>query len=239
MSISGEWVELAAGLRGYYARPDGTGPFPAIVIYMEAFGLNAHIKRLTARLAAAGFAAIAPDTYAGAVYEYTDLPGAVGHMKRLADDAVVAQSQQALDFLRGRPEVRGDAVGALGFCMGGRHAFLVSAALGARFAAAAAFYGGGIASAEGFLGRPNVIDQAAGLQAPLLLFYGGQDQFIRPDEHGRIAASLSLAGKQYTLTVFPRATHGFFCEERSSYNQEAAERSWRATLAFFHEYLGA
>jgi dienelactone hydrolase len=60
---------------------------------------------------------------------------------------------------------------------------------------------------------------------------------LRPDEHGRIAEALSQAGKQYTLTVFAGATHGFFCEDRSSYNKGASERSWRVTLAFFRDYL--
>lgn len=239
MNIQGRWVELADGLRGYYAQPDGKGPFPAVVIYIEAYGLNAHFKRLTERFAAAGFAAITPDTYGGAVYEYSDLPSAVGHMKQLADDSVLSQTRAALDYLAGRAETRGSAVGVVGFCMGGRHAFLASAALAGRFKAAVCFYGGGIAPANDFLGRKSLLDQVGEIKEPLLLFYGAEDQFIRPDEHGRIAEALSRAGKQYTLTVFPKVTHGFFCEDRGNYSPDAAQRAWNSTTAFFREYLSA
>lgn len=235
----GEWVDLGGGLRGYYARPDGAGPFPSVLIYIEAYGLNEHFQRLTRRFARAGFAAVTPDLYGGAVYAYADLPGAIGHMKRMDDDSVLAQSERALDFLAGRPEADGGAVAGVGFCMGGRLAFLASAALASRFKAAAAFYGGGIGPAADFFGKKNLLDRAQDIKAPMLFWYGAEDQFIRPDEHGRIAEAMSRAGKQYTLTVFPGTTHGFFCEDRASYNKDAARRSFSATTAFFHEYLDA
>jgi carboxymethylenebutenolidase len=239
MSASGEWVELGSGLRGYYARPDGTGPFPSVVIYIEAFGLNAHFKRLTERFANEGFAAVTPDIYGGAIYEYADLHGAIGHLKRMDDDTVLAQTERTLDFLAGRAEADGRAVAVTGFCMGGRYAFLANAALPSRFKAAAAFYGGGIGPVEDVFGRKILLDRVGDMQAPMQLWYGAEDQFIRPEEHGRIAEAMSKAGRQYTMTVFPRVTHGFFCEDRASHDEDAAQRSWRATTAFFHEYLGA
>lgn len=239
MSARGEWVELGDGLRGYYARPDGAGPFPSVVIYIEAYGLNAHFKRLTERFADAGFAAVTPDLYDGAVYDYADLSNAIAHMKRLDDDTVLARTERALDFLAGREEADWTAVAVIGFCMGGRYAFLANAALSSRFKAAAAFYGGGIGPVEDAFGRKTLLDRVGDMQAPIQLWYGAEDQFILPDEHGRIAEALSRAGKQYTLTVFPRVTHGFFCEDRESYDKEAARRAWRTTTAFFHEYLEA
>ena len=235
----GEWVELAAGLRGYYARPDGAGPFPSVVIYHEAYGLNDHFTRLTQRFADAGFATVTPDLYDGAVYPYSDIQGGIAHMKGMDDDKVMQQTAQALDFLARKPEANARAVGVVGFCMGGRYTFLANAALASRFQAAAAYYGGGIAPAEGFFGRKTLLDRVPEMQAPILLWYGGDDKFILPAEHARIAEALGTAGKQYTLTVFPGATHGFFCEARQSYNPIAAQRSFRATTAFFHEYLDA
>ena len=114
-----------------------------------------------------------------------------------------------------------------------------NAALPSRFKAAAAFYGGGIGPVEDAFGRKPLLDRVGDMQAPMHLWYGTEDQFIQPEEHGRIAEAMSRAGKQYTLTVFPGVTHGFFCEDRASYDKEAARRSWRITTAFFHEYLGA
>ncbi|HEY0096020.1 MAG TPA: dienelactone hydrolase family protein, partial [Archangium sp.] len=91
---------------------------------------------------------------------------------------------------------------------------------------------------EDAFGRKTLLDRVGEMQGPIQLWYGTEDQFIQPDEHGRIAEALSRAGKQYTLTVFSGVTHGFFCEDRGSYDKEAARRSWRITTAFFHEYLG-
>ncbi|WNG37238.1 dienelactone hydrolase family protein [Archangium violaceum] len=239
MSVRGEWVELGDGLRGYYARPEGAGQFPSVVIYIEAFGLNEHFKRLTERFADAGFATITPDLYDGAVYAYDDLPNALAHLKRMDDNTVLARTEKALDFLAAREEADWTSVAVIGFCMGGRYAFLANAALASRFKAAAAFYGGGIGPVEDAFGRKTLLDRVGDMQAPIQLWYGTEDPFIRPDEHGRIAEALSRAGKQYTLSVFPGATHGFFCEDRESYDKDAARKSWRATTAFFHEYLGA
>jgi carboxymethylenebutenolidase len=238
-SSNGEWIDIGGGRRGFYARPQGAGPSPAILIYIEAYGVNAHFKRLAERFAAAGFAALVPDLYEGAVYEYSDMPIAVKHMKRMNDDQVMAQSAAALDVLAARPEVIGSAIGVTGFCMGGRYTFLASAVLASRFKAAVAFYGGGIGPVTDFFGRKPPLDRAPELRAPMLLWYGADDQFILPEEHARIAEALGRARKQYTMTVFAGATHGFFCEDRDSYNRDAAERSWRATTAFFREYLTA
>ena len=239
MGASGEWVDLGSGLRGYYAVPEGAGPHPSVVIYIEAFGVNDHFKSVTERFADAGFAAITPDIYDRAIYEYTDMDNAIGHLKRMDDDTVLAQTGQALDFLDARPEADGDKVAVTGFCMGGRYAFLANAALASRFKAAAGFYGGGIGPVEDFAGRKTLLDRVGEMQAPVQLWYGSEDGSIASLEHGRIAEAMSSAAKQFTMTVFPGVGHGFFCEDRESYDKSAAERSWRDTIAFFHEYLGA
>jgi carboxymethylenebutenolidase len=239
MGAVGEWVELGDGVRGYYAKPEGSGPFPCVVIYIEAYGLNAHFKRLTERFADAGFCAVTPDLYDGAVYEYSDLPNALAHLKRLDDDTVMARTERALDFLASQMETDYTSVGVVGFCMGGRYAFLANAALASRFKAASAFYGGGIGPVEDRFGRKTLLERVGEMQGPIQLWYGAEDQFIPPEEHGRIAEALSRAGKQYTLTVFAGATHGFFCEDRASYDKQSARRAWRTTTAFFHEYLDA
>jgi carboxymethylenebutenolidase len=236
--MQSEWIELGDGLRGYYARPDGAGPFPCFVIFIEAYGLNDHFKRVTERFAEAGFVALTPDIYRGRVFDYTDLKGAIGHLKTLGDDVVMAQTAQAIDYLAQRPEADVSALGVTGFCMGGRFAFLANAAHASKLKAAVAFYGGGIGPVQDVIAnRKLLLDRVPEMLAPIMLWYGGKDQLIRPDEHARIAEALGNAGKQYTMTVFPDATHGFFCEDRASYNADAADRSWRATLAFLREYL--
>ena len=233
-----EWVEPADGLRALYGMPEGPGPHPVVVIYIEAFGVNPHFERLTRRFAEAGFAAITPDIYGGRTYEYTDLEGAIGHLKSMDDDRVMDQTAQCLDFLAGRPEADPDRAAVTGFCMGGRFTFLANAALADRFRAAAAFYGGGIGPVEDMAGRKVLLDRIPEMKAPIQLWYGAEDQSILPDEIGRIAERMSSERRRFTMTVFPHAGHGFFCEDRASHNAGAAGTAWREMLAFFREHCG-
>lgn len=135
--------------------------------------------------------------------------------------------------------MRQDAIGALGFCMGGRFAFMANAVHADRLSATVAFYGAGIAPNLDPVGRKPLLHLVHQMRAPLLLLYGAEDQSITPEEHGRIASALSTAHKRYTLTVFPDAPHGFFADPRASFRPEAAQEGWRLTLDHFTHSLGA
>ena len=230
--MTGSWVDIADGLRGYYARPAGAGPHPGVLVFIETFGVNGHFRELAERLAQQGYCALVPDIYHGKTYGYDDLPNAIAHLKTLRDDTVMAEAGQALDWLARRDEAAKDGAAVMGFCMGGRLAFLANAAHAARLRAAVAFYGAGIAPERDTAGRPPLLEKIPAMQAPLLLIYGAKDASILPAEHGRIATALSAANKAYTLSVFPDAGHGFFCDQRKSYAAAAAARAW--TLALEH-----
>lgn len=234
---AGEWVDITGDLRGYYAHPGGRGPHPCVVLHIEAFGVNDHFKRLTERFADAGFAAITPDLYHGTLVAYDDLDNAIATLKSLDDEQVMTETGAALDFLTGRDEANERAAGVIGFCMGGRFTFLANAALADRFRAASSFYGGGIAPVEDMVGRKPLLDRVGAMRAPIQLWYGAEDQSIAPDEIGRIAEALTAAKKRFTVNVFPRVGHGFFCEDRASYDEAAAETAWRETVAFFQSTL--
>jgi carboxymethylenebutenolidase len=236
-AAAGTMVDLGGGLKGFYARPAGTGPFPAVVVFIEAFGLNDHFKRVAGRFADAGYCAIVPDVYHGDVYAYDDLNNAIDKMKSLDDDTVMTESGRAIAYLEQQPEVRDGAVGCVGFCMGGRFAFLTNEVEAARVKAAVSFYGGGIGPKQDMVGRKPLLDRVSAMRAPILLLYGGKDASIAPDEHGRVAEALSAAGKSYTLTVFADAGHGFFCEDRQSYDARAAAERWQMTLDFYDRHL--
>jgi carboxymethylenebutenolidase len=119
-NVTCEWVDIGDGLRAYYGKPAGEGPFPAVVIYIEAFGVNDHFEKLTARFAEAGFVAITPDIYDSKIYAYDDLDNAIGHLKRMDDDTVIAQTAATVDFLEKRSEVKSGDICVTGFCMGSR-----------------------------------------------------------------------------------------------------------------------
>ncbi|MBH66929.1 MAG: carboxymethylenebutenolidase [Rhodospirillaceae bacterium] len=232
-----DWVDVGGGTKAYYGAPEGAGPHPCIVVFIEAFGVNEHFKKLTKRLVEEGFATITPDIYGGEIYAYDDLDGAIGKLKTMDDDTVMEQTKTCLDWLENRAEADSNRAGVTGFCMGGRFTFLANAQLASRFKGAAAFYGGGIGPIKDGAGRRTLLDRVEEIGAPILLWYGSEDQSILPDELGRIAEKMAECKKHYSLTCFPNVGHGFFCEDRESYDRYAAETSFKATVEFFRTQL--
>lgn len=226
-------IDAAAGkMASFLARPQSKEKLPAVVVVMEAFGLNDHIKDVAKRIAAEGYVALAPDMYyrqKDAVFGYDNLPGAIGAMTSLTDDNIVADMRAALGYLHGSDFVRADRIGMTGFCMGGRITFLSACRLDG-IAAAAPFYGGGIGGH---------LDQAQSIKAPLLLFFGDQDPFIPNDEVDRIRTRLAELKKVAEVKLYAGAPHGFFCNERDSYRPEAAQDAWRRLKDFFATHLKA
>jgi carboxymethylenebutenolidase len=234
----GKNIQISKGLPGYYVTPAGTGKFPAVIVLMEAFGLNQWCRSICDRLAQSGFAAVAPDFYRGTSYEYTDVAGAIGKLKSLKDDAIMSDIGKSIDFLAGKTEINANGIGVIGFCMGGRYAFLANSVYSNKLKAAVAFYGGGIDAAPGNpLGQKSLLNRVTTMQSPIMLMYGSEDQLISADEHGRITTALSKAKKRYILNLFPNAGHGFLCDKRDSYAPAAAAEAWMMTTGFFSQYL--
>ncbi|MEO8601282.1 MAG: dienelactone hydrolase family protein [bacterium] len=217
-------------MAGHLARPAEAGNYPAVLVIMEAFGLNEHIKRVAERIAAEGFVTLAPDIYhrqPNGVVGYDELPEAIRLMTSVTDAQIVADLSAAIGFLQADAGVRADKIGITGFCMGGRISFL-AACTQAALKAAAPFYGGGIGG---------LLDQAGKITCPLLLFFGDQDPFIPNDEVVRINQTLAELGKQAEVKVYAGAPHGFFCDQRDSYRPEAAQDAWDKLGAFFTKHL--
>jgi carboxymethylenebutenolidase len=224
-------------LQAYYSPPVGNRNAPAVVVFMEVFGLNDNIKGFCDRLAAKGYGVIAPDLYHGQVFPYTNLDGAITKLKTLKDEVVMTEFVRTVDFLRGRPEVQSDGVGVTGFCMGGRYTFMANEVHAKRIKAAVSFYGGGIAAQDDVAGRASLLNQVSSMEAPLMLMYGSEDSYIVAAEHQRIAKALSTAKKRYSLNVFPGAGHGFMNDQRKSYNPAAAAEATAMMMAFFDRHL--
>jgi carboxymethylenebutenolidase len=234
----GKIVRLDKDLRGYFVSPVSSGtPAPAIIVLMEAFGLNDNIKGACDRLAASGYAALAPDFYGGQVFAYKDIQAAIAKLKTLDDGVVMAQFGKGLDFLRQQKNVVQKGVGVTGFCMGGRYTFLANSVHAQQIKAAVSFYGGGIAATDDVAGRQSLLDRVKAMQAPIMFMYGSEDSYIMAEEHARIASALSQAKKRYAVNVFPGAGHGFMSDRRDSYNPAAASEAWDMTMAFFDRHL--
>ncbi len=230
-----EFVPLGESLRGYYARPSGNGPFPGVVLLQEAFGINDYIQGEVRRLAAHGYAAIAPDIFRGETFSYEDFSKVMPKLQTLNDDGMVADMRACVAFLDAQANVAHEKYGAVGFCMGGRLAYLASIEI-EKIVAASSFYGGGIAPDQPRLWKP-VVDRAPEVHAELLMIYGADDEGITPSEHGRVAEALSKEKKRYALSVYPGAPHGFASKDRPSYRPQQAEAAWAETLALFERTL--
>ena len=232
-------VKINASLSGYAAHPKGKGPFPGLVVMMEAYGITRHIRGVCERLAKSGFVAVAPDIFHGEVISYTDTNRVMAKIPTLDDAQILKEIGATLDWLSAQKNVNKDRLGIIGFCMGGRYAFLANCRYPDRLKAAVGFYGGGIA-AEGpkdRFGRTPPIGEADKMQAPVFLGYGADDQGIPPAEHARIAEKLSALKKCYTLAVYPGAGHAFLCEERAGYAPAVAARAWPEALEFLRVEL--
>jgi carboxymethylenebutenolidase len=226
-------VNVLPGVGGFLAAPaspDGRG----VVVLMEAYGLNEFVRETCRRFARAGWLACAPDVYHGEAFAYSDRERAIARIGKLDDAQVMSEVGATIDVLAREGAGR---IAVIGFCMGGRMAFLANATHGARLAAAVSFYGGGIAPAQP-KGRKPLLDRVPDLAAPQLLVYGAKDGAIAPDEHARLAQALTAANKRYTLAVFPDAPHAFATFDRDSYREAQAKAAWQTTFAFLDETLG-
>lgn len=227
-------VKLGPDLSGYFApgRPNA----PGIVVIQEAFGVNAFVKATCDRFADAGYHAIAPDYFHGRTFDYADRENAIAAVNDLDDDLAMRETGLALDALV-EHGARRDRLAVIGFCMGGRLAFLANATLKERVAATISFYGGGIAPPEPKGKRKPLLDRVREITAPALLIYGAQDASIGAEEHARLARALTEANKRYTLAVFPDAPHAFATFDRESYRAPAAADAWRMTDDFLDALL--
>jgi carboxymethylenebutenolidase len=225
---------------GYLARPAGSDKRPGVIVYMEIFGINPHIRSVVDRVAAEGYVALAPDffhrTGPGVEYNY-DNDGMAGGMKLLGQldaDQMIADARAALRYLRGRPDATGK-VGAIGFCIGGHMTYLT--ACETDVAAAASFYGGGIAGPQGMGGKPSTIGRTAKIKGKILCLFGEKDGLIPPAQVDAIRDALAKAKVDHEVIVYPGADHGFFCDARATYQKEAADDAWQRVKALFRDRL--
>ena len=240
MEISSAYVELSVNdgstMRAWVARPKEEGAYPGLLVFQEAFGVNAHIRDIAGRFAREGFVALAPELFhrtgAGFDGRYDDFPSAVPHMKALNDASMGADLRAAHDWVRGSIGAE-LAIFAIGYCLGGRAAFL--AALTLPLAGAISYYGGGIAPNAT---NPGLLGRASGMQAPLLLFWGGRDKHIPPEQVRAVTDALRATGKNFVNVEISNADHAFFCDARASYSPAAALLAWPLTLAFLRARSG-
>lgn len=234
MEIRSEYVELKVSdgttMQAWTARPVAAGALAGLLVFQEAFGVNAHIRDVTQRFAREGFIAIAPELFhrTGPGFEgsYDAFPTTVPHINALRDDQMEMDERAAFDWLTAQGIAEGRTA-AVGYCMGGRSAFLAGLTL--PVGCATSYYGGGIAPRGTNHG---LLTRAKELRCPVLFFWGGKDKHITQDQVRAVRDTLNDSAKNFTNVEFSDADHGFFCDARASYNPTAAAEAWPFTLAF-------
>lgn len=229
-AIVKEKVELAVpgnnSMAAYVARPQGAGPHPGLLVFQEAYGVNSHIRNVTERFAAHGYVTIAPElfhrTASGFEGKYGDFEAVRPHYQAITTEGAESDIRAAYEWLHSSPQVSSGEISSLGFCMGGRISFLANSIVPLHMAVS--FYGGGIA--------PGLLDRAPQQRAPVLLMWGGTDKHIPPEQRRSVTDALKAQSKHYVNVEFSHADHGFFCDERASYNATAARQAWALTLEF-------
>jgi carboxymethylenebutenolidase len=242
MEITSQYTELNVNdgtrMRCYVARPAQEGHHPGLIVNQEAFGVNAHIRDVTERFARQGYCAIAPElfhrTAPGFEGRYDDFPSVMSHMRALTNEGLESDVIAAHDWLRANGVPSPAPIAAIGFCMGGAVSFLAATVL--QLACAISFYGGGIAASPQ---RPGLLDRVARVHSPLLLFWGGRDTHIGPDQVRAVTEALRAAEKDFVNVEISQADHGFFCDARPSFHAVAAAEAWALTLAFLHTHTSA
>ncbi|HTC00013.1 MAG TPA: dienelactone hydrolase family protein [Ferruginibacter sp.] len=216
----------------YVAIPkQGSAPFPAIMVFQEAFGVTSHIRSIADRLAAQGYVAVAPELFhrtaaPGFEGSYTDFPSIMPHYSVLTTETMEADITATYDWLQQQTTVIKNKIGSIGFCMGGKVSMIANMIL--PLSAAISYYGS--------LTQP-LIDRLPELHAPQLLFWGGLDKHILPEHTEAIVKGLKSANKEFINVDISYADHGFNCNDKASYNPKAAKEAWAISLAFLENNL--
>ena len=245
MSIQGDEITITTSggetMGGYLARPEGDEARPAVLVFMEIFGINDHIRDVTRRVAAAGYVALAPDyfhrTGAGIQLGYDDDGFAEGMklLNQLQADEMIADARDAVAYLRGRADVLGDRIGAIGFCIGGHMTYLTACETDIQ--AAASYYGGGIAAPAGPGGAAATLSRTSKIGGRIECYFGGKDSLIPMDQVDAIRKALGDAGTDHHIQIYENADHGFHCDQRATFDEGASSDAWKRTLALFADKL--
>ena len=233
--------------RAFTFAPEGQSPWPAVIFFMDALGIRPALFGMCERLASHGYFVLLPDMFwragsyepmnvAEALKDETTRRATFGRFMATTDPERSTQDTRAfLAFLAGQPGVKGEMVGATGYCMGGGLVLRAAGNFPDRVAAAAAFHGGRLATDAP--DSPHLL--APKIKAQVLVAGADEDTGFPPEQAERLKAALDAAGVQNEVTIYSGARHGYAVPDMPVYDREASERHWRQMLALFDRVLKA
>jgi carboxymethylenebutenolidase len=212
-------------VKGILYEPQGKGPFPAIVVIHEWWGLNDWVKEEASKLSDQGYVTLAIDLYRGQVAKTPEEAHEL--MRGVPEDRANKDLLAASSYLRTLKNVKADKVGTIGWCMGGGYA-LDLAISDPKLAAAVINYGH-------LATEPDTLKK---INAPILGLFGGKDRGIPVDSVQKFAAELKQQGKTVDVTVYPDAGHAFENpNNKDGYRPQDAADAWKRQVDFFAKYL--
>jgi carboxymethylenebutenolidase len=223
----------------YLARPSGPGRYPGVVVIHHMPGWDEATKEITRKFAYHGYVAISPNLHfregKGSPEENSASVRAAGGMP---DDRTMGDVEGAIRHLRSLPNLNGK-VGIIGYCSGGRQAYLAACTLSGIDAAVDCYGGGVVAAKEELTPRQPVapIDYTKDLRCPLLGLFGKQDKRPSPGDVAKMEEELKKYGKTYEFHSYDNTAHGFFGVDRTDYRVEAAVDGWKRVFEWFGKYL--
>ena len=229
-----------------YVRPVADGPWPGVVLYMDAFGLRPRLEEMATRLAAEGYAVLVPNVFYRAgpapVVELGDISTQEGQsatfgklmplIQQLGPDLAERDAAAYLDFLASRTEVE-QPYGMVGYCMGGRLAFGAAAVAGERAAAVASFHASRMVTDDET--SPHLL--LPRIRGEVYVAHADHDGGMLPEQQERLAAALGEAGLTFSAEQYDDARHGFTMSDTPVYDADATERHWKALLDLFDRQL--
>ncbi|MES5820467.1 dienelactone hydrolase family protein [Streptomyces sp. RG80] len=224
----------------YLAHPDDGAPHPAVLLYMDAFGLRPHLKGMADRLASAGYTVLVPNVfYRSGRAPLVELPDFINPAERpeiiaslrpaalaLTPERAMRDAAGYLDWLAASPLATGGKVGVTGYCMGAGLALRTAGTHPDRVAAAAGFHGAFLAT--DVPDSPHLL--ADRITAELYFGHADQDATNPADQIARLDKTLTTAGVRHRTEVYVGAHHGFTQADTAMYSAEATDRHWAALL---------
>ena len=225
-------------LPGILALPAST-PAPGVLVVNDVFGRSAFYDHLTRRIAQAGFVALDVEYFfRQAPVAADDREGATARARQLDQMGTLDDLDQAVEWLKARPEVAGGRVGTIGFCMGGT--LVLDLAASRSDLATVCYYGFPARRGDSPLSPPAPLEVADEMSGPILGHWGDQDSGVGMDNVRALEERLAVAGVDHTFHIYAGRPHGFLktlLDDETAEGHEQACESWKRTLDFWRGRL--
>ena len=222
---------------GYRAMPAKRGQYPVVLVVQEIFGVHEHIKDVCRRFAKLGYYAIAPELFArqGDVAKMTDIGAILSQVVSKVPDAQVSSDLDAtVAFAKSSGSANTRKLGVVGYCWGGRAAWIY-ARHNPKVKAAVAYYGL-LDGMKSDIKPQDPVDFASEIKVPVLGLYAGIDDFVKPAVIEQMRNGIAKSGSGSEIVVFPGVNHGFNADYRPTYDKTAATYAAKLTRDWLRDH---